>query len=52
MTECLRMNAVVGYRGMHCLDLIVLPLCNQAALIWRDGIFPDPVINNLTHFHD
>lgn len=52
MTECFRMNAAAGYRGMHCLDLIVLPLCNQEGLIWRDGIFPDPIINNWTHFHD
>lgn len=32
--------------GRICLGLIVLPLCNQERLIWGDGRFPDPIINN------
>lgn len=53
VTECFRMHAAAGGRGGRiCLGLIVLPLCNQERLIWGDGRFPDPIINNWAHFHD
>lgn len=44
--------AAAGDRGTHCLGLIVLPLCNQEGLIWRDDIFPESIVNGWTHFHD
>lgn len=51
MTERFRMHAAGDWRT-HCLGLIVLPLSNQEVPMWGDGIFPDPIINNWTHFHD